>query len=60
MRMKWVNLRKVLRMQLGTRQMHNKLVVRLQEDVALASLESRQGDVREGNAESVSFVGGPW
>ena len=60
MRMKWVNLRKVLRMQLGTQRMCNKLVVRLQEDVALASLESRQGDVWEGNAESVSFAEGPW
>lgn len=29
-------------------------VVRLQEDVALASLESRQGDV-QGDTESVSF-----
>lgn len=40
--------------------MCNKLVVQLQEDVALASLESRQGGVQEGDAESVSFEEGPW
>ena len=58
--MKWVNLRKVLWTQFGTQRMCNKLVVQLQEDVALASLESRQGGVQEGDAESVSFEEGPW
>ena len=39
--------------------MCNKLVVRLQEDVALACLESRQGDV-QGDTESVGFEEGSW
>lgn len=35
--------------------MCSKLVVKPQEDVAPASLERRQDDVQEGEAESVSF-----